>query len=245
MTDRIYAIGDIHGQIGMVQDALSWIDKDGGSNDETVFLGDYVDRGPDARAVLDLLLTGCKAGRNWTVLKGNHDRMFRRFLTDGTLKDARITTPGLDWLHPRLGGVETLAAYGVRAAGMPVADLLADAQEAVPAEHLEFIDGLNLVAERGKLLFVHAGLRPDVALRDQDEEDLIWIRDPFLTYGAAFPWLVVHGHTAVETPTHFGNRVDLDGGAGYGRPIYPAVFEGDQAFLLTENGRVPLVPDPL
>jgi len=242
MADRIYAIGDIHGQIGMLEDALARIDADGGADAEIVFLGDYVDRGPDACAVLQTLIDGRAAGRNWTILKGNHDRMFWRFLDSGQIHDDGIKTPGLDWLHPRLGGVETLASYGVRSAGRSVDEILTDAREAVPQAHREFIANLDLVAERGEHLFVHAGLRPGVALADQVEDDLIWIREPFLSYSKPFQWLVVHGHTALERPEHYGNRIDLDGGAGYGRPLYPAVFEAGAVWLLDSDGRVPLLP---
>lgn len=242
MTDRIYAIGDIHGQIGMMTRALELIEADGGAGAEVVFLGDYVDRGPDPRAVLQTLITGLSEGRNWTVLKGNHDRMFWRFLDSGALHDNGIKTPGLDWLHPRLGGVETLASYGVRSAGQSIEKLVSDAREAVPQSHRDFIAGLDLVAERGEHLFVHAGLRPDVPLDQQVEDDLIWIREPFLSCSNPFPWLVVHGHTALDTPEHYGNRIDLDGGAGYGRPLHPMVLEGGAAFLLTDTGRQPLIP---
>ena len=89
---------------------------------------------------------------------------------------------------------------------------------------------------------MHAGIRPGLALADQVEDDLIWIRDPFLTSPDPHPWIVVHGHTALKTATHFGNRIDLDSGAGYGRPLSVAAFDGDGVFLLTERGREPLRP---
>ena len=113
---------------------------------------------------------------------------------------------------------------------------------AVPAAHLDFLDSRPLWVARGALLFVHAGIAPGVALEAQTEDDLIWIRDPFLNHARPHPWLVVHGHSAVEVPEHRGNRVNLDGGAGYGRMLHPAVFEGRDAWLLTETGRKPLRP---
>ena len=90
------------------------------------------------------------------------------------------------------------------------------------------------------LIFVHAGLRPGIALADQVETDLVWIRQPFLEHDGDHGRLVVHGHTALDHPAHHGNRVNLDGGAGYFRPLHAAVFEGRQGWLLTERGRVPI-----
>ncbi|MBK0329243.1 serine/threonine protein phosphatase [Rhodobacteraceae bacterium F11138] len=242
MSDTpIYAVGDIHGQLEQLEQALALIAADGGDEAEIVFLGDLVDRGANSRAVIQCLLDGQLEGRNWHVLKGNHDRMFARFVADGVVEDARILSK-LDWLHPRLGGPATLASYGIKTDGAPRADLHAAAQAAVPELHLEYVQGLDLYFERGELLFVHAGIVPGVPLSDQIEDDLVWIRDPFLKHPDPHPWLVVHGHTALDMPHHFGNRVDLDGGAGYGRPLLPAVFEGRDCWLLTEGGRIPLVP---
>jgi serine/threonine protein phosphatase 1 len=91
-------------------------------------------------------------------------------------------------------------------------------------------------------LFVHAGIRPGVPMYQQIEDDLIWIGEPFLTVESDHPWLIVHGHTALDCPHHFGNRIDLDGGAGYGRPLLPAVFEGSTCWMITEDGRKELKP---
>jgi serine/threonine protein phosphatase 1 len=243
MTDQpIYAVGDIHGQLQMLELALGLIEADGGTDARVVFLGDLVDRGPDSRGVIQRLMEGQSRGADWHVLKGNHDRMFARFLRSGQIDDPRILS-GRTWLDPRLGGPETLSSYGVRnAADRPLDDVLYAAQAAVPGDHLDYVESLPLYLEYDDLLFVHAGIAPGVALKDQDEDDLIWIRDPFLTCRKPHPWLVVHGHTALDMPFHFGNRVDLDGGAGYGRAIYPAVFQGRDCWMLTEGGRIPLVP---
>lgn len=241
----IYAIGDIHGQFELLDQALAWIEADGGAGAPLVFLGDLVDRGPDPGGVIDRLIAAQAAGRDWTVIKGNHDRMFARFLLDGTVHDDQIKS-GLSWLHPRLGGAATLAAYGVEDAGVrPLAPVLTEAQAAVPQVHIDFLNALPLLHETGDLLFVHAGIRPGVALAEQVEDDLLWIRADFLDHAGAHPWLVVHGHTALDYPRHHGNRINLDGGAGYGRPIYPAVFDDGDCWLLTETGRVPLMATDL
>lgn len=242
MSKSIYAIGDIHGQIGQLEQALALIERDGGPDARIVFLGDYVDRGPDSRAVLERLRQGVAAGRNWTCLKGNHDRMFEWFLEAVPRYDPHLLV-GYHWLHEKLGGVETLASYGVEVPErIRLEDLQRRALAYVPAEHMAFLAGLKTYHQEGELLFVHAGLRPDVALEAQAEDDLLWIRDGFLDYEGPFPWLVVHGHTALEQPTHFGNRVDLDGGAAFGRDLVPVVFEGRDAWCLTAEGRTPLTP---
>lgn len=240
MSSPIYAIGDIHGQLAFLEQALTWIEADGGPDAEIVFLGDLVDRGAESRAVIERLIAGQADGRRWTVVKGNHDRMFSRFLSDGTLHDDQVKS-GIGWLHPRLGGAATLASYGVtEAETRPFAEVLEQARQAVPATHRKFLETLPVYEERAELLFVHAGIRPGVALAEQAEDDLVWIRTGFLDDTRPHPWLVVHGHTALDVPCHHGNRVNLDGGAGYGRPIYPAVFEGREVWLLDEGGRMSL-----
>ena len=259
----VYAIGDIHGQLDMLNQALGLIAADGGADARVVFLGDYTDRGPDSRGVIDALIAGRDAGRDWVFLKGNHDRMFSGFVRDGIEHDAQVRS-GISWLNARLGGGKTLASYGLEgemhftphAKGQPErlahflgpagrierGALQAIAASAVPGAHLDFIDALPLWHQTDDLLFVHAGLRPGIALEDQTENDLIWIREGFVDSDSDFGRLVVHGHTALDHPRHFGNRIDLDGGAGYGRPLIPAVFEGRDCWLLTDQGRVPLTP---
>lgn len=139
--------------------------------------------------------------------------------------------------------METLASYGVAAHGeRRIKDIHAEALAAVPAEHLAFLHSLDITHQTADLLLVHAGLRPGVPLDAQTEEDLLWIRHEFHDDPRPYPWLVVHGHTPIERATHFGNRVDLDGGAAYGRPLVPAVFEGRECWLLTKSGREKLAP---
>ncbi|MEJ6402846.1 metallophosphoesterase family protein [Yoonia sp. 2307UL14-13] len=263
MTRPFYAIGDVHGQKAMLDRALSLIEKDGGPEAQVVFLGDYTDRGPDSRGVVQTLMDGVAAGRDWTCLKGNHDRMFTNFVRHGIEHDARVKS-GISWVNRRLGGEATLASYEINgvmhfdphSVGEPERlahfesdlgwispeKLLDIARREVPTEHLDFLDALPFWHRTDDLLFVHAGLCPGVPLEDQVEDDLIWIRDGFLDSDHDFGWLIVHGHTALDHPQHFGNRVDLDGGAGYGNPLIPAVFEGRDCWLLTNAGRVALQP---
>ncbi len=241
MTCTIYAIPDIHGQRAMLDHALALIQADGGADAPIVILGDLVDRGPDSRGVIECLIKGREQGRNWIVLKGNHDDYVLRFLDHG---DAYASKghPNLPWFGQQLGGGATLASYGVDTKGRDAPTILSDARAAIPRAHRDFLAGLPLYHDADELLFVHAGIRPGVPLADQTAQDMMWIRDPFLSHPDPYPWLVVHGHTALEAPYHYGNRINLDGGAGWGRPLRPAVFEGRDCWLLTETGRVALCP---
>lgn len=242
MPDPIYAIGDIHGQREELERVLQLIEQDGGPDAYTVFLGDYVDRGPDSKSVVQMLCDAQAAGRNWHMIRGNHDRYLTRFYDDATIYDPN-TQSGLFWMNPRLGGDKTLRSYGVQAEdGAPVAPIHSEARKKVPSEHIDFLKNLPLIHETKHLICVHAGIRPGVSLQDQVEDDLVWIRTGFLDYTDSFGKLVVHGHTALDHPMHAGNRVNLDGGAGYFRPLQVAVFEGIECALLSDTGRIPLRP---
>lgn len=244
---RIYAIGDVHGQLDMLKAAHARIDRDktevGDATAQIVHLGDYTDRGPDTRGVIQYLMDGVAAGEPWIVLRGNHDRMFCRFVRHGIAHDVAIKS-GKTWLHPALGGVETLASYGVEAEDGAFEIAHMRAQKAVPEAHLDFLESRPLIYEWEGYVFVHAGLRPGVPLADQDEEDLIWIRDGWLDYRGALPFTVVHGHTVVDEPTHFGNRIDIDSGAGYGRPLSVLVIENAHEEIVGVTGRQPLAHMP-
>ncbi len=240
MTHPVYVIPDIHGQLAMLEIALSRVERDGGHAAQVIFLGDYVDRGPDSRRVIDRLMAGQKTGRNWITLRGNHDQMFLDFLNTGQIENTRFSNPDYTWLHDRLGGGETLASYGVAASEAEPNH--AKAQQAVPAHHREWLSSLPFYHLTADILFVHAGIIPDLPIEHQPEEELLWIRGPFLDHPAAHPWLIVHGHTALKHPRHHGNRINLDGGAGWGRPLWTAVFEGRRCWLLDDHGRVLLSP---
>lgn len=243
---RSYAIGDIHGHLSLLEQAHDWIAADrarvGDVEAPVVHLGDLVDRGPDSAGVIRWLMRGQQAGENWVVLKGNHDRMFATFLDDPKAQD-----PGLrsqySYLHPAIGGGATLISYGVaNAADRPLEPVHAEAVDLVPAEHRIFLAGLPTSFQRGSALFVHAGIRPGVALEEQTETDLLWIRAPFHEHSAPHPWLVVHGHTAIETPVHYGNRVNIDTRAAYGGPLTAVVVEEREVFTLGPRGRSRLLP---
>lgn len=235
---RVYAIGDIHGQFDMLLAAHERIAADrlrtGDADAPVVHLGDLTDRGPDSRGVIQHLIDGVTRGEPWLTVKGNHDRMFAEFLNDPTYQDP-ILNPKLDWLNPRLGGIETLASYGVNI-DTPHDEIL----RAVPDAHRQFLANMPLMHRIGDVAFVHAGIRPGIPLAEQIEDDLLWIRAPFHIEVKPFEALIVHGHTPVDTATHYGNRINLDTGAGYGKPLTTAVFEGSSCWVLDEDMRRPI-----
>ncbi len=241
MSDTIYAIGDIHGQHEMLLDALTRIEADGGASARVVVLGDLVDRGPDSAAVIDTLMNGIEQGRDWIVLRGNHDQMMLDFLENGQLMNPLVRS-GRSWLHEAMGGPATLLSYGVDPMRLHGHALLKAARSAIPQAHVDFLSARPLYHVEGNMLFVHAGILPDKPLDQQTEEELIWIREPFLSHSEPFDWLVVHGHTAVELPRHYGNRINLDSGAGWGRPLTAAAITCPRAWVLSDNGRLPLDP---
>jgi serine/threonine protein phosphatase 1 len=169
-----------------------------------VYVGDYVDRGPNAKGVIDLLIAR-SALATVVALRGNHEILMESFL--------RGLTPFEDWR--RLGGLETVLSYGVDAR-----KLLAnggihprDVAEKIPVSHLRFLSSLRGRYTIGRYCFVHAGLRPGVPLERQTIEDLVWIRDDFLKCSDDFGFVVVHGHTPMPNIEFFSNRINIDTGA--------------------------------
>ena len=238
----LYVIGDIHGQLAQLDRAFALVEADGGHDAKVVFIGDYTDRGPDSKGVVERLMNGLEAGRNWTCLKGNHDRMFEWFMEDHPRQEPYLPID-LSWHHERLGGLTTLASYGVDISGRPrLSELHEQAQNLVPRSHIDFLASNPLTYETDALFIAHAGIRPGVPLADQTEHDLLWIRQDFINDKSQHPKLIVHGHTAVDYPEHHGNRINLDGGAGYGRDLWPARFDGADCTLLTEDGQIALSP---
>lgn len=246
MTVRSYAIGDIHGHLEKLVDvhALIALDREecGDADAPVIHIGDLVDRGPDSRGVIEFLMEGQAEGQPWIVLKGNHDRLFTGFMADPGYRDPGLRAE-LGYLHPRIGGDTTLASYGVRSPGdRPIPKVHADAAERIPAAHLEFERNLPLYHLRGEVLYVHAGVRPGVDLRNQREDDLIWIRHEFLDDTRDHGPLIVHGHTAIAEATHYGNRLNIDSSAAYGGPLTAVVIEDRNVWRLTAAGRVALEP---
>lgn len=239
---RIYAIGDIHGHLDLLLQAHELIAQDGGADARIVHLGDLIDRGPDSRGVVEHLMRGQAMGRDWIVLRGNHDIIPARFLRDPHWIDPRGATQA-DWIARDVGAETTLASYGVRGAQhRPLAEVHAEALAAIPPEHLDWLEALPLWHRQQGALFVHAGIRPGVALKAQDPADLMWIRHEFLDDRRDHGVVVVHGHTPVARATHYGNRINIDSGAGRNGPLSAIRLDGGSAWLLTENDPQPLLP---
>ena len=205
-----YAVGDIHGSLDKMQALVAACRQHAdGRPMQFVFLGDYIDRGPDSAGVVRAMVELQDELQDRLVaLMGNHEAWVLALL-DGTASTSV-------WL--RNGGVQTLLSYGVRDAG----DL--------PPAHLEWMRSLRLSYDDGRRLFVHAGINPDTPLDAQDEHDLLWIREPFLTDGRDYGRLIVHGHTPLETatPELRSNRLNLDTAAVFGGPLTAAVFDDTQ-----------------
>lgn len=228
---RIYAVGDVHGRhdlLSRMRDLIA-ADLTRHEHDEAliVFLGDYVDRGPHSRAVLDAL-TAADFPAPILPLLGNHEAMLLEFLS-------RPET-GETWR--KFGGIETVHSYGVDTSDLRAAkNLPAVADElrrAMPPHHLEFLHGLALTHSAGEYFFCHAGVRPGVPLAQQTEEDLLWIREDFIGSEADFGAVVVHGHTPGEKPLVRENAIGIDTGAYItGRLTCLALGTHSVAFLST------------
>ena len=207
---RLYVVGDIHGRSDLLDRMVLEISRDLDAHPIgdclTVTLGDYLDRGPDPRGVLDRLARN-PFPTDFVALKGNHEELFETFLRD----------PSIAGLWRRLGGLETLHSYGVQVRSLMVGrnyEQVAEAlRAAVPQAHLEFLASLKLSLTVGKYFLCHAGVRPGVPLEDQSAEDLLWIREQFLDSRADFGKIVVHGHTPIEEPEVRPNRINIDTGA--------------------------------
>jgi serine/threonine protein phosphatase 1 len=221
--NRIYAIGDIHGRLDLLERAIGAIARDideHGPAALTVTLGDYIDRGPSSSGVIERLAAN-PFPTPYVALKGNHEQYLERFLTE----------PPIAEIWRRNGGVETLHSYGV-----PVADLMMGRNyeaaakalaEALPPSHRDFIAGLKTSHITERYFFCHAGVRPGIAFDRQSDEDLMWIRQEFLSCTDDFGRLVVHGHTPVPEPEVKPNRINIDTGAFATGRLTCIVLDGD------------------
>ena len=230
--DVIYAIGDVHGCLDELKRLETRIAEDaaGCAGDKLiVMLGDYVDRGPKSAQTLDWLMAPAPAGLRRLCLGGNHEAMLLQALD----RPDRVQ----DWLA--WGGEQTLESYGIRPTDFSRASTAARRQmlhTCVPEEHRQFLRDLPLMLECDDLLFVHAGIRPDVSLSAQKPEDLIWIREPFLTRDHGQGVRVIHGHTPSLQPVVLPYRICVDTLAyGEGRLTAARIdADGGLAFLTSE-----------
>ncbi|MFK0161757.1 metallophosphoesterase [Rhizobium sp. NPDC090279] len=205
----IYALSDIHGCHDQMVEAEGRIAEDARDlpgRKLLMYLGDYVDRGPCSSDVLAHLSAPPPAGFDRYALCGNHDDVFLRFLDD---PDANS-----HWLE--FGALPTLASYGVDARRLlveedhSIGELRDIVVKAMPPAHIDLLRALAGAVTFGPILFVHAGIRPGIALNDQTDEDLMWIREPFLSEGPQLPLLVIHGHTPSSHPVFGQGRIGID-----------------------------------
>jgi serine/threonine protein phosphatase 1 len=207
---RIYAIGDVHGRADLLDQVLLRIDRHQAAlpavRPVEVFLGDYIDRGPASRQVLNRLIARSWGGET-VFLNGNHETFIGGFLNDPTTLD--------EWRYN--GGLETLLSYGLMpSVRIDLAEqmrLAAALRQALHESHRLFLGRLESSFTCGYFFFVHAGVRPGIPLTKQRQEDLLWIREDFLLYETDFGKIVVHGHTPVHEPDIRPNRINIDTGA--------------------------------
>lgn len=209
--DRIYAIGDIHGRADCLDRLLGRIDDDhaarGPAKLTLIFLGDLVDRGPDSAAVVARVKALCESGVA-RCLRGNHEEVFVQ-AANGEPRGARALIA--------IGGLPTLLSYGISkedAEFGSFADLAALLKQRIPADHIEFITrGCEDMISIGDYLFVHAGVRPGIAINAQKLQDLRWIREDFLSSARDHGAMIVHGHTVTDEVEQRANRIGIDTGA--------------------------------
>jgi serine/threonine protein phosphatase 1 len=228
---RIYAVGDIHGQLELLDRLHGAIAADAATGKQLqnviVYLGDYVDRGMHSREVVDRILAGPLPGFRAVHIKGNHEQAVLDFLEDPSF--------GTQWAN--FGGLETLYSYGVEDAAhitkpaefFAAADLFSDR---LPAAHLRFFKAVQPCVTLGDYYFVHAGVKPGIPLERQAEEDLLWIREEFLDSPADFGKVVVHGHTPEPEPVLRTNRIGIDTGAYMTGVLSCVVLEGSELRFL-------------
>jgi serine/threonine protein phosphatase 1 len=222
---RIYAIGDVHGRADLLDRMLSRIDAHMAAHPVVrpihLLVGDYIDRGPASREVVDLLIN-CAQGREMVLLRGNHETFVGDFLSNpAALRE---------W--SRLGGLETLMSYGLKppmsADAATQKELAAALSAALPATHRQFFDNLLPSFACGGYFFAHAGVRPGIPLAQQRDEDLLWIRDEFLLHEEDFGKVVVHGHTPVREIDIRPNRINIDTGAYATGRLSCLIIESDR-----------------
>ncbi len=242
--ERIYAIGDVHGRMDLFTMVISCIRRDQASRPpratKIILLGDIIDRGGDGASMVQGCMKLTAASDRFVVLKGNHEEMMVQALR-GDLKAYRA------WLE--FGGRETLLGWGVDPASL-TADAtkldLRNAAKVVGPEALAWLDQLPLYYQHDSFVFVHAGIRPAIPLRQQDPSDMLWITDDFLESELDHGLTVVHGHTIIEGgPDVRSNRIGIDTGAfRTDRLTAIGIERGDFWFVDTCGGDHALAPQP-
>lgn len=230
---RVYAIGDIHGRLDLLDALLAQIADDdahrGRSDTQLLFLGDLIDRGPQSAQVVERLLRLSRTRpphSSMRFLLGNHEEVFLSAL-EGNEKSLRFFT--------KIGGRETIFSYGIsedRYMSMDDAQLLQVLKAHVPPEHVEFLAAFEDMIVLGDYAFVHAGVRPQQPLATQRVKDLRWIRDEFLAFSGKLEKVIVHGHSITTDVELLPHRIGLDTGAYASDKLTAMGFEAGQRWIL-------------
>ncbi len=231
---RLYAVGDIHGRLDLLDDLLGQIDEDitarPVASAAIVFLGDLIDRGPQSAGVIDRLCTLSLFPAKTLCLLGNHEEALLRVLA---------AEPGLayDWLG--YGGDACATSYGVDPVALTAMDevrIAATLSAAIPPRHITYLKACGDTVSFGDYLLVHAGIRPGVPIAEQEPKDLRWIRQPFLSDAHDHGCMVIHGHTITEGVDHRTNRIGIDTGAYRTGILTAAVIEGHTLHFIATDG---------
>lgn len=233
----IYAIGDIHGELPLLEELLGEIRQDAhrqsGDTHKIIFIGDYVDRGLHSREVIDLVMGGVD-GFETICLRGNHEQMFLDFLEDPSLERAE------SWNRDFVGGRETLASYGIDL--NEIVSVLSDGGEVngllepVHDTHIDWMNTLPLEHHEPKHMFVHAGIMPGVSLEAQQDQHLLWIRETFLESQRDHGKVIVHGHSSRRTAELLPNRINIDTGACLFGILTAVALDGTTPKLMQVRG---------
>lgn len=232
---RAYVVGDIHGRLDLLEDLLAKIHAELQRNSSAktllVFVGDLIDRGPSSAQVIERLRTYQRPGVETVFLLGNHEEVLLRVLQG----DASLAS---NWLQ--FGGLQCLQSYGLnvlRLRATAIEEIIDIARAAIPATHVEFIESFIDSWRFGDYLFVHAGIRPGIALEQQRRADVHWIREPFLSDNSDHGVVVVHGHTMVDEVDEQHNRIGIDTGAYRTDVLTALAIEGTQRWVIDTRGR--------
>ncbi|MGE0283061.1 MAG: metallophosphoesterase [Rhizobiaceae bacterium] len=231
---HLFAIGDVHGRLDLLQAMHRRIAERIAEAQlpdwRIIHLGDYVDRGPNAKGVLDHLIERQGEDPRFVALAGNHDVGFLDFLA----------MPDTRGLFANWGGDATALSYGVHADfrdPVRLRHVHAALSRAVPGRHLRFLEALGFSASFGDFFFCHAGIRPGVGLDAQSPDDLVWIRDKFLNHASLHPKVIVHGHTPQPEPEILPNRINVDTLAYQSGVLTALEIEGASKRILTVSDR--------
>lgn len=223
---RIYAVGDVHGYVNLLEKLHTLINSDLENypitNYKIIFLGDYIDRGPDSAGCIEYLIDLLADSDNVICLRGNHEAKLEHFLANPVAVASSFFT---------YGGADCATSYGVDMAGYrgtrdEILQKCAGLVEKIPANHKAFYADLTTTISLGDYMFTHAGVRPGVALDQQSEHDLIWIRSEFIPNQQLYEKVIVHGHTPAFPMEILPNRINVDTHAYYSGVLSCIVLQG-------------------